>query len=159
MVQGTIWHLTTGQGFLKSFQKASAEIPFSAKHTESHFTRGELEICWRRKGSQSPLCHTQKLEKQIAPFSLPPETFRNCPSPQSDPLEPLPSQRLKQRGQTLTAEEPSHAKDGLPLQNTGFPSDHSGCSQPEVKIWFSRLLRAKVQMISFISTSLDCVCM
>ena len=61
------------------------------------------------------------------------------------------SQRLKQRGQALTAKELSDAKYGLHLENAGFPSDHSGCSQPEAKIWFSRLLRAKVQMAYSIS--------
>lgn len=32
-------------GFSEVISEASAEFPFAAKHTESHFTRGELEIC------------------------------------------------------------------------------------------------------------------
>lgn len=59
-------------------------------------------------------------------------------------------------GKALTAKKLSDAKYGLHLENAGFPSDHSRCSQLEAEIWFSRFLRAKVQMAYSINCSWDC---
>lgn len=145
-----ILHLTPIYAFLKSFQRASGEIPFSAKYTERCFTRGELKSCWGRKYPQSPLWHRQKLKKKKT--FLPSLKLSETALVHSQCLwSNCRSQRLKQRGQALTVKELSDAKYGLSLENAGFPSDHSGCIQPEAKIWFSRLLRAKVQMAYSIS--------
>lgn len=137
--------------FLKSFCWASGETPFSAKHTGKYFTRGELKSCCGRKYLQNPLWYRQKFFKKTFPSSL--KLSESALVHSQFLWSNCQSQHLKQRGQALTVKELSDAKYGLSLENAGFPSDHSGCSQSEAKIWFSRLLRAKVQMVYSLSCS------
>lgn len=147
----SLWlRLIPGYALLQSFQRASGEIPFSAKYTERCFTRGELKSCWGRKYPKALFGTDWKKKQTNNKHLLPSLKLEESALAHS---ELLWSQRLKQRGPALTVKERGDAKYGLSLENAGFPSDHSGCSQPEAEIWFSRLLRAKVQMAYSISCS------